>query len=112
MAARGQLTASRLPAVFLIVARNREWWASRPLLGYGQRVTFPGSQLVWQHYPGQGIQIQMLASFGKANGWWSTKRNDAQMRQLLDELLGLAAGRAGGSGSSTTSTSTTAARPG
>jgi hypothetical protein len=98
MAARGDLTASRLPAVFLIVARNREWWASRPLLGYGQRVSFPGSQLVWEHYPGQGIQIQMLASFGKANGLWSTKRNDAQFRQLIDELLGLAAGRAGGIG--------------
>ena len=33
----------------------------------GARMTFPGSELVWQHYPGQGLQLQWLATFGRAN---------------------------------------------
>src|SRR5688572_7977706 len=48
MAARGSLRASRLPPLFLTLQRNREWWSSQPLLAYGQRVTFEGSELVWQ----------------------------------------------------------------
>jgi hypothetical protein len=97
MAARGELTASRAPALFLTLARNDEYWRTGPLLGYNQRVGFPGSELVWQHYAGHGIQLQWLATFGKLNGFWTGgKRFNARASALLDELLPLAAQRAGG----------------
>jgi D-glucuronyl C5-epimerase C-terminus len=96
IAARGDLTASRLPELFETVARNRQWWASGPLLSDGQRVSFQGSQLVWQYYAGEGLQIQWLGTFGKANALWTSQDHDTQLRQLLDASLSLAAQRAGG----------------
>jgi hypothetical protein len=97
MTGRGQLTASRVPALFLTLDRNLQYWKSGPLLGYNQRVSFPGSELVFQHYAGHGIQIQWLGTFGKLNGFWSGgKRYDTRAGNLLTEVLPLAAGRAGG----------------
>ncbi|MBE2318254.1 hypothetical protein DVA67_019890 [Solirubrobacter sp. CPCC 204708] len=97
MAARRQLTASRLPSLFLTLQRNVEWWTTQRLLSSGERVGFGGSELVFQHYPGHGIQIQWLGTFGKLNGYWSGgKRFDARASSLLDEIKGLAAERAGG----------------
>jgi hypothetical protein len=94
IAARGQLTASRLPQLFLTLERNRQWWTSGRLLSYGQRVEFSDSELVWQDYPGQGIQLQVLGTFGKANGLWMA-HDDTALRALLDEMLPLAADRGG-----------------
>lgn len=87
-----------MPLAFLTLRRNREWWTTGSLLGYGQRVGFKGSSLVWQSYPGQGIQVQWLGSFGKANALMSGGRRtyDASLRQLLRETTALAAARAGG----------------
>src|SRR3954469_15679758 len=97
MEARHQLTASRVPALFLTLERNLQYWKSAPLLGYNQRVSFPGSELVFQHYAGHGIQIQWLGTFGKLNGFWSGgKRYDTRAGNLLTEVLPLATGRAGG----------------
>ena len=96
IAASGELVASRLPALFETVERNREWWSRGPLLGNWQRVSFEGSRLVWQYYAGEGLQIQWLGTFGKANGLWQGGRYDTALRELLDEALGLAAQRAGG----------------
>ena len=96
VARRGDLGVSRLPALFETLARNREWWASGPLLSYGRRVTFQGSPLVWQYYPGEGLQIQWLGTFGKANALWKSGTHDDELRALLDAALGLAAERAGG----------------
>jgi hypothetical protein len=96
VAASGQFNASRLPALFETVARNRQWWSNGPLLRYGQRVSFQGSRLVWQYYTGEGLQIQWLGTFGKANGLWQGGIYDDGLRALLDEALGLAAQRAGG----------------
>jgi hypothetical protein len=97
IATTGQLTPSRLPALVLTLERNRQWWTTGPLLSSEQRVTFPGSLLVWEYYPGQGIEIQWLASFGKANGYFLTGPADnAPLGQILDELVGLAVARAGG----------------
>ncbi|HEY6761468.1 MAG TPA: D-glucuronyl C5-epimerase family protein [Baekduia sp.] len=96
-AARAHLFApSRLKAEFLTLQRNRAWWSAAPLPYAGQRHTFAGSQVVWQFYPGQGWQIQWLATFGKANALWMVKTRDADLRRLLDEALGLATQRAGG----------------
>ncbi|MEN3281730.1 MAG: hypothetical protein V7607_2870 [Solirubrobacteraceae bacterium] len=96
LAAGGLLTAPRAPLAFLTLQRNRAWWAGGPLLRYGQRVSFAGSQLVWQYYPGQGIQVQWLGTFGRANGLWQTKTRDPELRELLDEASRLAVPRAGG----------------
>ena len=97
IAASGQLTVSRLPAVFATLAANREWWAHGSLLSSGARVEFAGSQLVWEFYPGQGIQLQVLGSFGKANGLYAAGPADyPQMEQLLSEIIPLAARRGGG----------------
>lgn len=96
LAARGQLVAGRLPALVLTLERNTAWWTTKPILAAGARVEFAGSQLVWQRYPGQGIQIQWLGSFGRANALWKYKAKDAELRALLDEAVALAAPRAGG----------------
>ena len=95
IARSGGLTPTRLPALFATVARNRQWWSNGPLLRNGARVGFEGSRLVWQHYAGEGLQIQWLGTFGKANGLWQGGY-DASLRALLDETLPLAAQRAGG----------------
>jgi hypothetical protein len=96
MAAAGALDASRLPAVFLTLDRNRLWWTQEPLLSSGSRVGFPSSKLVWEYYAGQGIEIQWLATFGKANGYFLAGHENANLRQLLGEVLPLASKRAGG----------------
>ncbi|HEX6025995.1 MAG TPA: D-glucuronyl C5-epimerase family protein [Solirubrobacter sp.] len=97
MARRRQFTPSRLPALFLTLQRNIEWWSSQRLLRSGERVGFPGSELMFQFYPGHGIQIQWLGTFGKLNGYWrGGRRYDARASALLDEAVALASERAGG----------------
>jgi hypothetical protein len=97
IAARGQLRASRLYPLFLTLQRNAEWWSTQPLLANGQRVTFSGSELVWQYVPGQGIQLHPLANFGKLNAYAKgSKRNNARNTVLLDELMSIAVPRGGG----------------
>ena len=98
MAARGSFNQpSRIPALFLTLRRNVEYWSSQPLLRSGARMSFPGSELVFQYYLGHGLQIQWLGTFGKLNGYWSGgKRYDARAGALLDEALPLATERAGG----------------
>jgi hypothetical protein len=74
-----------MPAAFLQLPRNAEFWRTRsfpkapqperkPCTGAaglgGARVTFEGDPVVFQWYPGQGLQIQPLANFGKANALW------------------------------------------
>lgn len=117
IAKRGSFTPSRFPALFVQLERNREFWAKnapispRPGIqtpcgrtgggGGTGRVTFEGSELVFQYYPGQGLQLQPLANFGKANGFWNAcKRLDAEtpceperLRLLLDELHATASRR-------------------
>lgn len=95
IARRGELQPSRLPALWTIVARNREWWSEGPLLAGGQRVGFDDSELVFQYFPGQGIQLHPLANFGKLNALWRD-RDRPRMARHLDELLALPAARAGG----------------
>jgi hypothetical protein len=96
IAARGDLDVSRLPELFTTLARNRVWWANGRLLSYGQRVSFQGSPIVWQYYTGEGLQIQWLGTFGKANALWKSRTHDDDLRTLLDDALALAAQRAGG----------------
>lgn len=96
IASSGGLTPSRMPSVFLTLQRNREWWSTGSLLSYGQRVSFPDSRLVWEYYPGQGIELQWLATFGEANGYYLSGNQNGALRQVLEEASALAADRAEG----------------
>ncbi|HTB50581.1 MAG TPA: D-glucuronyl C5-epimerase family protein [Solirubrobacteraceae bacterium] len=93
--AANQLIPSRLPVMFNTLERNRQWWTTERLLGADQRVYFNGSRLVWEYYPGQGIEIQWLATFGKANSYFFAKETTA-LEEVLNEAIPLATQRAGG----------------
>jgi hypothetical protein len=93
----GMLTRARLPALFLTLDRNRQWWTTGPFPGDGQIINFTGSGIDWEYYPGQGIELQQLASFGKAS--WLMNHGPAGYKQgaaLLSELIPLASRRTGG----------------
>ncbi len=97
IAAGGLLTVSRLPVLFETLRRNLQWWTTAPLPSSGQRVEFAGSELVWEYYPGQGIELQELGSFGKADGLYTAGASEyPRMRRLLGELIPFAAVRGGG----------------
>src|SRR5438067_2234968 len=76
IAKRRQLTDSRMPALFLQLSRNREFWGGRSAPYAGARITFKGSPIVFQYYAGQGLQIQPLANFGLVNGMVTHCRHD------------------------------------
>jgi D-glucuronyl C5-epimerase C-terminus len=96
IAAAGQFIPSRLPALFLTLESNIQWWSHEPLPAADQHVSVPGSHLVWEYYPGQGIEIQWLATFGEANGYYDTGHENTQLREVLEEAIPLATQRAGG----------------
>jgi D-glucuronyl C5-epimerase-like protein len=89
---RKQLTPSRMPALFLILDRNREWWGSKGPPASGARVRFAPSEIIFQYYPGRGLQLQPLANFGFANGLWQSSRDD-RLRALIGELVPLRVSR-------------------
>jgi hypothetical protein len=96
MAAAGDFIPSRLPALMLTLESNTQWWIHQPIPSADQHVTIPGSHLVWEYYPGQGIEIQWLATFGEANGYYDNGHENTQLREVLDEAIPLATQRAGG----------------
>jgi len=60
-------------------------------------VSFPGSELVFQYYPGLGLQLQMNGTWGKANALFGSG-DPAQIARgaaLLNELLPLGVARSG-----------------
>src|SRR3954454_24076590 len=96
LAARGELSASRMKPVFLELQRNTEWWArtgSTPApapsegdqgkphkktacttagrIPAGPRVRFKGDPLTLQYYPGSGLRLHPLANFGEANALYN-----------------------------------------
>jgi hypothetical protein len=96
MAAAGQMTASRQAVIFLTLEKNELWWTTKALLSGEVRVSFPPSKLIWEHYPGQGIEIQWLATFGEGNAYYNSGHENANLRQLVGEMIPLATQRAGG----------------
>ena len=94
IATAGDLTPSRLEPVFLTLERNTEWWTDGTIPANGARISFDPSQVIWQYYRGQGIELQMLANFGRVNALWKAKRR-ADLRALVEELLPLASDRDG-----------------
>ena len=118
IAAADRLTGSRMPALFLQLNRNAEFWGGDPKFPArgdvpeepcqaassgraGSRIEFEGSQVVFQYYPGNGLQIQPLANFGKANGLYTACRrkearcDQAALKVLLDELVAIRSSRGG-----------------
>jgi len=103
VAAQKQLTAGRVPVLFLTLERNTSWWRARPFPAGGARITFGDDPVIFQYYPGQGLQIQPLANFGKANGLYNacvgenvrpgTPCRKRTLETMLDRLVSLAARR-------------------
>jgi hypothetical protein len=97
IAVAGKLTPGRLPVLFLTLDNNRQWWASGNVPSSGSYVEFSGSQLVWEYYAGQGIELQVLGTFGKADGLFTAGAADyPQMESLLAQMIPLAVNRGGG----------------
>jgi hypothetical protein len=117
IASRGALTSSRMPALFLQLRRNTQFWTGNPRFPprpdavvepcssppgrAGARIEFRGSAIVYQYYPGRGLQLQPLANFGKANGMYTAclhrqpSCDRAGLRKLLDELVAIRSQRGG-----------------
>ena len=97
MAVGGTLTPSRLPAVEATLNANRTWWTTGPLLAADARVMLAGSKIEWEYYPGQGIQLQVLGTFGEANGMYQAGASQyAAMETLIRQMVPLASQRGGG----------------
>jgi hypothetical protein len=115
IARRGALIASRMPFVFLTLSRNLEWWSAHgpPPAGSGleppargrvckplaevSNFSFPGSGIVWEYYPGMGLQLQVNATFATVNTLL-TQGSQLDLKQAgatLDEMLPLASVRGG-----------------
>jgi hypothetical protein len=95
MALAGTLTAARLPEIVLTLERNTQWWRSGTLLAPDARVEFSGSPLLWEYYPGQGIQLQVLGTFGEADAMYTAGRY-ALLRRVLAQMIPLAVAQDGG----------------
>ena len=95
MAGNGSLVASRLEAVFLILERNRQWWATGRIPFNGERVRFAGSPVLFQYFRGEGLQLHPLANFGKLNAYLNGRFYTAA-NAMAGDLLRLAANRGGG----------------
>ena len=121
IAARGALTAERMPLVFLTLQRNVQWWTAHgppaagspgekdaqgrrckplpkgELRARAARLSFPGSQLVWQYYPGLGLQLHINGTFAGANALLQAGKPEdlARAGQILDEMRPLASHRGG-----------------
>jgi hypothetical protein len=95
-AATGAMIPSRLDEIFTTLWRNRVWWASGVVPTDGQRIEFSGSQIVWEYYPGQGLELQVLGTFGKADGLYTAGPTQySNMLSLMGEMLPMAAIRNG-----------------
>ena len=108
LAAQRLLSPSRLRPVFLVLRRNTQFWTHAAMPAAAHRTTFGRDPAVFQYYPGHGIQLQPLASWGKAN-WLAgecmrarakARRRSAcpvaELRRTIDGLLALAARRGAG----------------
>jgi D-glucuronyl C5-epimerase C-terminus len=97
LAAQRLLSHDRLEPVFLVLRRNRELWTRAPMPAPGERRTFGRDPAVFQYYPGRGIQLHPLASWGTVNWLAGTCLEGRcpvkRLRRAVDRLAGLAARR-------------------
>ena len=75
--ARQRRLTARLAPMFLILQRNRDWWAKAGPPGSGARLQLGGSRVIFQYFPGQGPaaapagelrQAQRLLAWDAATG--------------------------------------------
>ncbi|HLM10138.1 MAG TPA: D-glucuronyl C5-epimerase family protein [Thermoleophilaceae bacterium] len=94
-----RLSASRMPAAFLQLERNRQYWRRYPFPASRDQVSFRGSQIVFTYFPGEGLQLHPLTTFKKANALHGFCEREepgcdrAALEDLLDEMTGLAVRR-------------------
>src|SRR3954447_25973527 len=100
IALRKRLTSSRLGSVFLTLRRNTQYWPHMRFPAAKDQLTFRGSQILFQYYPGRGLQIQQLSTFKKANlmhgactGAINAPCDKPGLQSLLDEESRLAVRR-------------------
>jgi hypothetical protein len=121
IAHNGSLTVSRMPALFTQLEHNTEFWPSKPLPrippptpspcryfakkgGYVTpvRYVFDDGPLIYQYYPGYGLQLQALANWGKANalagacvGFYgpNVKCEPDKLKEYLDAMVSIASHR-------------------
>jgi hypothetical protein len=99
LALRRLLIPSRMPAVFLQLERNRQYWPRMPYPAVGDQVSFRGSQLLYQYFAGEGLQLHPLSIFKKANhlhGFCERKEptcDEKALRRILNEMTALAVKR-------------------
>jgi hypothetical protein len=119
----GYLTISRMPALFFQLQHNVEFWPDKPLpqippptpspcryfaqkSGYVTpvRYVFDDSPIVFEYYPGNGLQLQPLANFGKVNALISACKGlygpavpcrPDQLKALIDAMVATSSVRAG-----------------
>src|SRR3954454_14466167 len=101
------LTVDRLRPVFLVLRTNTRFWAREPLPAGGFRPSPYTDPAGFQYYPGHGLQLQPLASWGRANAIAGaclaamrskTKRDRCRpgaLAKSLDRLSALGAHRSG-----------------
>jgi hypothetical protein len=86
--------SGRLAPLFLMLDRNREWWSKAGPPGSGARLRFGNSRVLFQYFPGEGLQLHPLGNFGQANGYYLGHR-DSDLRSLLEDLKKIAVNRGG-----------------
>ncbi|HEU0024348.1 MAG TPA: D-glucuronyl C5-epimerase family protein [Thermoleophilaceae bacterium] len=95
-----RLNASRMPVAFIQLERNRRYWRSLPYPASGDRVSFAGSEILFEYFPGRGLQLHPLSTFKKANlihGACVREESGCDrgaLATLLDEMERLAVRRA------------------
>jgi D-glucuronyl C5-epimerase C-terminus len=119
----GLFTVSRMPALFFQLKHNVDFWPSvrlphipsptpSPCRYFAQkagyvtpvRYVFDDSPIIFEYYPGFGLQLQPLANFGKANALANACKGVYgpkvpchldQLKQMLDALVATASQRGG-----------------
>jgi hypothetical protein len=94
-----RLTPTRMPVAFLQLERNRQYWPKLAYPATGAQVSFRGSQILFQYFPGEGLQLHPLSTFKKANALHGfcergePECDEAALRRILDEMTALAVKR-------------------
>lgn len=97
-----RLGASRMPVAFLQLERNRQYWRALPYPAPGDQVSFRGSEILFQYFAGEGLQLHPLSTFKKANhlhGFCARAEpscDQAALRRILNEMTALAVKRGRG----------------
>jgi D-glucuronyl C5-epimerase-like protein len=99
LALRRRLGATRMPVAFLQLERNRQYWPRLPYPAPGDQVSFKGSEILFQYFAGEGLQLHPLSTFKKANhlhGFCERGEptcDEGALRRILDEMTALAVKR-------------------